>query len=164
VLLSPHPTPDLRAAGLRLMGHPPFMVRPAGGTAPAPPPGVTVAEVRDPDTLAEWDAVLAAGFSMPVSPAPPALLGGSARFWLARVDGEPVATALSWTGHGVVNIEAVATLPAHRRRGIGAAVTWAATLADRDCPGVLLSSDDGAGVYRAMGYLALTRWTMWFRP
>ena len=38
-LLCPLPTPDLRAAGLRLMGHPPFMVRPAGGAAPPMSPG-----------------------------------------------------------------------------------------------------------------------------
>ena len=43
--------------------------------------------------------------------APPALLGGPTRFWLGRVEGVPVATALSYAGHGVVNVEAVATLP-----------------------------------------------------
>ena len=163
VLLSPHPTPDLQPAGLQLMGHPPLMVRPPGGAAPALPPGVTVTEVCDPATLPTWDAVLAAGFGLPTSPAPPGLLGGPARFWLGHVDGEPVATALSWAGHGVVDVECVATLATHRRRGVGAAVTWAATLADPARPAVLISSDDGAGVYRAMGYLPITRWTMWFR-
>ena len=72
-----------------------------------------------------------------------------------------MATALSYTGDGVVNVEAVATLPGHRGRGIGAAVTWAATLADPELPAVLLASDDGIGVYRRMGYLSMTRWTMW---
>ena len=51
------------------------------------------------------------------------------------------------------------------RRGVGAAVTWAATLADPDLPAVLIASDDGAGVYREMGYLPVTRWTLWWcRP
>jgi hypothetical protein len=31
-------------------------------------------------------------------------------------------------------------------------------------PAVLLSSDDGAGVYRRLGYLPVTRWTLWWRP
>ncbi len=163
VLVSPRPAPDLRPAGLDLMGHPPFMVRPTGGAAPAPPPGVTASEVCDAATLTVWDRVLAAGFPMPLSPAPPALLGGPTRFWLARQDGEPVATALSHVAHNVVNVEAVATLPGHRGCGIGAAVTWAATLADPDLPAVLIASDDGVGVYRRMGYLVMTRWTMWFR-
>jgi GNAT superfamily N-acetyltransferase len=108
--------------------------------------------------------VLAEGFPAPYSPAPPALLGGPARFWLAWADGEPVGTALSYVAHGVVDVEAVATLPGHRRRGIGAALTWAATLADPDLPAVLMASDDGVGVYREMGYLPVTRWTPWCRP
>jgi hypothetical protein len=161
VLLSPHATPDLRPAGLHLMGHPPFLVRPAGGVAPAPPDGVTVTEVRDAAGLAGWDRVLAAGYPMPHSPAPAALLGGPTRFWLASVDGEPVATAVSHAAHGVVDVEAVATLPGYRGRGIGAAVTWAATLAGPDLPAVLIASDDGIGVYRRMGYLPVGRWTMW---
>lgn len=163
VLVSPQPTPDLRAAGLQLMGHPPFLVRPAGGTAPPAPPGVTVTEVRDAAGLAVFDRVLADGYPMPASPAPPALLGGATRFWLAHADGEPVATAVSHVAHGVIDVEAVATLPGHRGRGIGAAVTWAATLAEPTLPAVLIASDDGIGVYRAMGYLPVTRWTMWFR-
>jgi hypothetical protein len=162
-LLSPFPTPDLSAAGLSLMGHPPYMLRPAGGAAPALPPGVEVREVTDAAGLAGWDRVLAAGFAAPESPAPPGLLGGPTRFWLAAVDGEPAATALSHVAHGVVNVEAVATLARHRGRGLGAAVTWAATLADPALPAVLIASDDGFGIYRRMGYLPLARWTMWFR-
>lgn len=163
ILISPHPTPDLQPAGLELMGHPPFLVRPPGGAAPPVPAGVTVAEVRDAAALAVWDGVLSTGYPMPPSPAPPKLLGGRTRFWLARLDGEPVATALSYTAHGIVNVEAVATLPAHRGRGIGAAVTWSATLAEPTLPAVLIASDGGVGVYRRMGYLPVTRWTLWFR-
>ncbi|GAA1862730.1 hypothetical protein GCM10009836_48810 [Pseudonocardia ailaonensis] len=164
LLLTPHPTPDLRPDGLELMGHPHFMVRAAGAGAPPPPPGVTVEEVRDPAGLEEWADVLAAGFPSPASPAPSGLLGGPARFWTARLDGHAVATALSWTGRGVVDVECVATLPEYRRRGIGAAVTWAATLADPALPAVLISSDDGHPVYRGMGYLPVSRWTLWYRP
>jgi GNAT superfamily N-acetyltransferase len=163
VLLTPHPTPDLGPAGLAPMGHPPLMVRPAGGASVSVPAGVTVEEVRDPVGLAVWDRVLAAGYPMPPSPVPPALLGGAARFWLACVDGEPAAVALSFAAHGVVDVEAVATLPKFRRRGVGAAVTRAATLADPALPAVLISSDDGRGVYRALGYLPVTRWTLWWR-
>ena len=57
-LLSPFPTADLSAAGLSLMGHPPFMIRPAGGAAPALPPDVAVHEVTDPAELTVWDLSL----------------------------------------------------------------------------------------------------------
>lgn len=164
VLVSAVPTPDLRPAGLQLMGHPPFLVRPAGGRAPDPAPGVAVREVLDAPGLAAWSRVLAGGFPAPESPAPPALLGGPTRFWLATLDGEPAATALSHTAHGVTSVEAVATLPRLRGRGLGAAATWAATLARPELPAVLTASDDGIGVYRRMGYLPVVRWTLWFRP
>jgi hypothetical protein len=163
VLITPHATADLGPAGLRRAGHPPLMVRPAGGAVPAAPGGVTVAEVRDAAGLAVWDRVLAAGYPMPPSPAPAALLGGRTRFWLASVDGEPAATALSYTAHGVVDVEAVATLPQFRRRGVGAALTAVAVVADPALPAVLISSDDGAGVYRGLGFLPVTRWTLWWR-
>jgi hypothetical protein len=164
MLVTPHPTPDLRPSGLALMGHPPFMVRPAGGIAPPRPAGVTVVELHDAAELGAFDRTLAAGYPVPASPVPPSLLGGATRFWLARVGGEPVATAVSHTAHGVTDVEAIATLPEHRGRGIGAAITWAATLADPGKPAVLIASDAGVGVYRAIGYLAVSRWTIWFRP
>ena len=179
LLVSPLPTADLRPAGLVLMGHPPFMVRPAGRAgAPAVVsgdgrsgdrrhsrgPDVTVEEVTDPGLLQVWDRVLADGYPTPASPAPAGLLGGTSRFWLARVDGEPAGCALSHVGHGVVDVEAVATLPRFRRRGVGAAVTWAATTAAPADPAILIASDAGAGVYRELGYLPVTRWTLWFRP
>jgi hypothetical protein len=164
VLSSPRGGADLSGHGLALEGHPPFLVRPPGGTAPALPAGVTVHEVTDPAGLRTWAGVLAAGFGMPPSvDPPPALLGGAHRFWLARRYGEPVATAAASVGHGVVDVETVATVAGHRRRGIGEAVTWAATLADPALPAVLLASDPGRPVYQRMGYLPLTRWTMWHR-
>jgi hypothetical protein len=48
-----------------------------------------------------------------------------------------------------------------RGRGFGAAVTWAATLADPAKPAVLIASDPGRPVYERMGYLRLMRLTMW---
>jgi GNAT superfamily N-acetyltransferase len=161
VVVSPRGGADLSAVGFTLVGHPPFMVRPAGGSAPPPPSGTTVEEVTDADTLRTWSHVVATGFPAPPVDAPAGLLGGPHRFWLARVDGEPVACAASSTGHGVVDVEAVATIAEYRGRGLGAAVTWAATLADPELPAVLLSSDDGRPVYQRMGYLPVLRATMW---
>src|SRR5437879_5730650 len=44
-LFSPWPTPDLRPHGWTFLEHPPLMLRPAGGDAPPPPPGLRIAEV-----------------------------------------------------------------------------------------------------------------------
>ena len=91
----------------------------------------------------------------------PAVLGGGTHLFLGLVDGEPVATATAHVAAGVNHVEFVSTRASHRGRGIGAAVTWAATVAEPGLPAVLISSDDGRGVYEAMGYLPVVRWTLW---
>jgi GNAT superfamily N-acetyltransferase len=168
VLLSAWPTPDLTATGLELMGHPPFMVRPAGGTAPPPPAGLSIERVNDEHMLADFIATLTEGYPMPAGRggalAHPSLLDGDIVLFVAYDNGRPVATAGAHVGCGVNDVEWVATLPSHRRRGIGSAVTWAATLVDPSLPAVLIASDDGQAVYEAMGYVRIQRLTMWHRP
>ncbi len=170
-LISPWPTGDLRAHGLSLLGHPPLMVRFPG---PRPQPAgstVEVREVRDSDALAVAERVLVEGYPMPdiepLSPGDfygPTILEGPTRVWVASIDGRPVATAAAHVSAGVTVVEYVAVLPPARGRGAGAAVTWAATLADPSLPAVLLASDDGRPVYERMGYVAIERWTAWLRP
>ncbi|HYJ69683.1 MAG TPA: hypothetical protein VEX15_18675 [Nocardioidaceae bacterium] len=167
-LLNPWLTPDLAPHGLVLLGHPPLMVRfparrPAGGSE-----GVDVVEVRDDDTLAVAERVLIAGYPMPGSTPGsvlrPGLLDGATRVWLGYVDGEAVAVAAAHQAAGTTLVEYVATLRAARGKGAGAAVTWAASLADPEAPAVLIASDDGRPTYERMGYVPLERWTAWLRP
>ena len=94
---------------------------------------------------------------------PASLLGGPHRFWLGYRDGELAAVSAAYLGHGVVDVEMVATLEGHRGHGIGEAVTWAATLADPERPAVLIASDLGRPIYQRMGYLPIARWTLWYR-
>jgi GNAT superfamily N-acetyltransferase len=91
-------------------------------------------------------------------------LDASIRLFVGRVDGITVATSGARIGHGVNDVEWVSTLPGYRRRGIGEALTWAATLAAAELPAVLIASDDGQGVYESMGFVRLLRLTMWHRP
>jgi GNAT superfamily N-acetyltransferase len=171
LLISAWPTPDLRPYGLALIGHPPLMVR-----FPSPRPDSTaseadVREVMHPDELAVAERVLVEGYPMPelepVKPGDllgPTLLQPDTRVWLAWLDGQPAAVAAAHRHAGVTLVEYVATLPAARGRGAGAAVTWAATLADPAAPAVLVASDDGRPVYERLGYIAVERWTVWLRP
>ncbi|GAA2137369.1 hypothetical protein GCM10009844_04360 [Nocardioides koreensis] len=169
-LLSPWQAPDLGPHGLVLLGHPPLMVRfPAAHDIPVRD-GVELLEVRDARELAVAERVLVEGYPMPdlepLSPGDllgPAILSPATRVWLARVDGVPAAVAAAHLHAGVTLVEYVATRPPARGRGAGAAVTWAATLADPARPAVLTASDDGRPVYEAMGFVALERWSAWLR-
>ena len=167
-LLNPWLGPDLAAHGLALLGHPPLMARFPASRPARDPEDVRVVEVRDEAALATAERVLIAGYPMPGSEPgtvlQPGLLDGPTRVWLGYVDDEPVSVAAAHEAGGATLVEYVAALPAARGRGAGAAVTWAATLANPEVPAVLVSSDDGRPVYERMGYLALERWTAWLRP
>jgi hypothetical protein len=168
VLLSAWPTPDLAEHGLELMGHPPFMLRPAGGEAPPLPEGLEVRRVADVQTLGDFVATIVDAYPMPnaagTALADPSVLGGPIALFVGYLDGRPVATAGAHVGCGVNDVEWVSTRSDCRGRGIGAALTWAATLVDPTLPAVLIASDDGQGVYSAMGYVRVQRLTLWHRP
>jgi GNAT superfamily N-acetyltransferase len=161
MLLSAWPIPPID--GMGLIGHPPFMVRPPGGGAPPAPSGLVVREARDDAGLRDFSRALE-GY-----PASGAEVFADARLldvpglriWVGYLDDRPVACAGAHVTEGCVDVEYVATHPDVRGRGFGAAVTWAATLADPSKPAVLIASDPGQPVYEAMGYLRLLRMTMW---
>lgn len=165
-VLSAWPSPD--PAGLELLGHPPFMLRPAGGTAPPPPPHLEIVRVTDAAGLAVFADTLMTAFHMaPDSGLPltdPRILDGPLHLFTGYVDGRPVATAGSRVGHGIVDIEWVSCLEDARGSGVGAAMTWAATMVAPELPATLIASDDGQPVYARMGFLRLLRMTMWHRP
>lgn len=168
LLLSPFPTPDLRPDGLQLMGHPPFMVRPPGGPTPDPPPGLAIKRVRDGGDLVVFEQILIEGYPVPdmdPSAAPSLFRSGylddRAHLYLGLLDGEPVATAAAHVAAGVNHVEFIATLPQFRGRGIGQAMTHAASVSDPNRPAVLIASDGGRGVYESLGYLPVSRWTIW---
>ncbi|MET9343436.1 hypothetical protein [Nonomuraea sp. NPDC003804] len=168
VFLSVWPTPDLSTAGLRLMGHPPLMLRPPGGSPPPLPDGLRIVPVTDRRGLADFVRTLVEAYPMPEAEGTvfgdARVLDGPIKLFVGYAGDRPVATSGSRLGHGIVDVEWVSTLPSHRGRGIGAAVTWAATFAEPYQPAMLIASDEGQPVYEAMGYLRLMRLTMWHRP
>jgi GNAT superfamily N-acetyltransferase len=167
VLVSPWPLPDLSGPGRLLLGHPPFMVRPPGGNAPRPPAELVVEEATTPEQVHDFERVLIDGVPLDqlAGSRPGALFVphavAPARLFVGRVEGRPVTAAAGTASHGVVQVEFVATLPDARGRGYGEAATWAATTIDPSLPAVLLASDPGRPVYERMGYLAISRWSLW---
>lgn len=156
----------LLAAGFAFGGSEPGMavdlhaLRP-GGPAPA---GLTIERVRDGAELATWSAALARGFGEGEREATwvdGVYLGfgfeanSPWRHYLARLDGEPVGTSTVFLGAGVAGSYFVMTVPEHRGRGIGAAVTLAGLYEARELGyriGVLGSSTAGHSVYARIGF------------
>lgn len=163
MLLSAWPTPPI--ARLSLVGHPPFMVRTPGGAAPQVPSGVTIREATDAAGMGDFARALE-GYP---APADQTRVFANARMlevpgfraWVGYLDDRPVACSAAHVTEACVDVEFVATHADARGRGFGAAVTWAATLADPANPAVLIASDSGQPVYERMGYLRLMRLTMW---
>lgn len=146
-------------AGLVEHFQPPLMVLDPIRPSPPPPAGVEVVVV-DESAVPDYCAVLAEGFGMPIEIAQAAFtvraleLDGFTGL-LARIDGEPVATSGSFVAAGLAGVYNVATVPAHRGKGLGAAVTWAAVAvgaADGCTRSVLQASAEGAPVYTRMGF------------
>ena len=168
LLFSPWPTGDLGAHGFVLGGHPPVMVRPAGGT-PTECDDLRVVVATDPDELEAFERTLAIGYPaselLPFGSAPrlfgDGVLASGWSFYVGYCDDEPVATAAAFVGEGLVLVEAVSTFESHRRRGFGDAITSAATFTAPELPAMLISSDPGRGVYQRLGYMPITRYTLW---
>jgi hypothetical protein len=166
IIFSGFPTWDFSELGFELMGHPPFMVRPAGGELPDVPDDL---EIRVVDSAAEADvftATLEKAYPMPGASGSPL-----ARAWdsdeLTLFNGyygeRCVATGGAWNSEGVNDVGWISAMPETRRRGVGRAITYAATFADPAANSVLVASDDGVGVYERMGYIRLLRLTLWAR-
>jgi GNAT superfamily N-acetyltransferase len=74
---------------------------------------------------------------------------------VASIDGEAVATSGVHLAGGIACLFNVATVPAHRRQGIGAAMSRTALAAVREegCRRAYLGASDlGRNVYRQMGF------------
>jgi GNAT superfamily N-acetyltransferase len=170
-LISAGPVPArLAGEGWQFVGHPPLMVRPAGGDAPPRPAELTIVDVVDDPGLEVFERTLIGAY--PDGTLLPyrwgdvhdgRVLGGATRLFTGSVAGCPVATAAGHVAAGVNLVEMVATAADARGRGYGAALTWTAGTIGPQLPSVLIASDLGRPVYEALGYRAVDRWTFWHR-
>jgi hypothetical protein len=166
---SPWPTPDLTGRGLQLVGHPMFVVRgPVAEPADAPPSEANVRRAEWADDLALVERIVIDGYPVPELdglPANkamgPALLGSPVRHWIGYLDGTPTAAAASHAAHGVNNLCLAATLPAARRHGVWHALVAARCAGAPDLPAVAFTSDYSRPGLLRMGFLPITRFTLW---
>ena len=155
----------LTAHGLEFDGVAPGMaVSLDGWSAPPPSDGLHIEQARDAASFHEAMDVMFEGFEMPreVQPQFEERFRGFSvgprahqRTYIASIDRQPVATALGAQLDGMVAIYNVATVPAARRRGFGAAVTTAA-MSDARADGagwaILETSEMGRSVYEGLGF------------
>lgn len=125
---------------------------------------IEIDRVRDRHTLDDWSRVLCESFGAPLTfgqafaqMAEAIGLEGESPFrhYLARINGDPVATCSLFFGAGVAGIYDVSTLPDRRRAGIGAAITHCAMREARAAGyriAILHASHLGLGMYRSLGF------------
>jgi GNAT superfamily N-acetyltransferase len=162
-------TPDLATLGFGRVGHPPLMYRPVGPIDDERVAGLDVRQVADGPTAEDWERTLVEAYPDPSQlPFRPgcflpvrALDAPNWRHWVGYLDGEAVATSSAYIGPHHVDVEMISARPETRGRGVGRAVTAAATLAAPDLPAMLVSSDAGRSVYARLGYVSILRFTLW---
>jgi ribosomal protein S18 acetylase RimI-like enzyme len=149
---------------------PGMVVRPDELVSP-PVDGVLAIDLIAPDEATGANAVLAASFGVPIE-----MLDAIATAFLSldgvscfvgRVDGEVVVTALGITIDDVTGVFNVATMPDHRGRGHGAALT-ARVVRDGFERGARLaflqSSALGHRVYQRLGFRDVEEYILLSRP
>ena len=163
------PTPDLRAHGFTLMGHPPLMLRPANTPLPATAPGLRIVRVDDDQTAHDFEHTLAYGYPavqmQPVKET--SILTAAARtaprwhHFVGYVDDRPVTAGSAYVDQHLLRVDNIATLEDARGRGYGLAITAAAIGVDPTKPATLIASDLGRPLYERLGFVALLRVTYW---
>lgn len=128
-----------------------------------------VIQLLAPDAAGRHASLAAAGFEAPAEPfeqlmTTGVLRGAGVRCYLGEVDGEPVTTGLGVTLGDSIGIFNVATPPAHRQHGYGAAVTARAVRDGFSCGAQwawLQSSPAGYSVYQGLGFRTVESWQCW---
>jgi hypothetical protein len=153
------------------MGHPMFVVAPPGAIAVQERPGVQVGQVTTSQQLAEAERVVVDGYPIPEavdatrgSLLVPSLIDSEFGVWLGLLDGVAVGVGAELTAHGVVNLAMDATLPAARRRGVWRSLVAARAASAPDLPAVAFTSDFSRPGFVAMGFMPITRFSLWLRP
>jgi hypothetical protein len=163
-------TLELDRFGFRVWRKEPWFYRAPGPASDPAPSELEIVPVRTPEEVIEFEAVSVRGFGTendviePGTFHPPRILADDAmRMFIGRVDGRPVAASMGFVLDGAVGVFGVATVASARRRGYGSALTRAAMLTELGLPAVLAPSEQGANMYRELGYEQVGELTIWAR-
>lgn len=147
-LLSAWPTPDLSHRGWSLVGHPVLVVRAPGPVRQGPRAGVDVRVAASAGDFRTVERVAVEGFPLDeargLSPGrlfPPRLAGTGLVVHLGLLAGEPAGVGNVFFAHGLVNLCLAATLP----------------------QAVAYTSDTSRPGFVRLGFLPITRFTLWSR-
>ena len=161
-------TLDLEPHGFRVWRKEPWFYRAPGLLSQEAPPELEVVPVSTGSEVAEFEAVSVRGFGSEdatIEPGmwhPPTVLSDDAmHMFIGRVAGEAVAAAMGYRCEAVVGVFGVTTVASARRRGYGSAVTRAAMLTETGLPAILAPSEEGAGVYRRLGFEDVGELSIW---
>ena len=164
------PTPDLSGRGWSLVGHPALVARAPGPVTATTADGVSISRAEAAADFETAERVAIEGYPLdmardaPVgSVLPAALASGPITVRLGLLDGAAVAIGNVFVGHGVVNLALGATMPAARRRGVWEALVWARVSEDPTLPAVAYTSDFSRPGFIRMGFMPITRFTLWYR-
>lgn len=171
-LWSAWPTPDLRARGWRLSGHPPLLARPPLAANPVPPPAAAEVDVRPATSaadLAHWERAAIDGYPLPeLQDAPPGAFAAPAlldderfRFFVGHDGARPVAAGVSFASHGIASLAYGATVPAARRRGFWRRLVVERLRATPEVWTTGVFSDLSRPGAEALGFVPLLRLTLW---
>lgn len=140
--------------------------------APPSPSGLEIIRVEASEDLADFQKTAFAGFGFPEQIGPMFLTAELAArddvyFLLGRDDSFAAATSCLIVTEETAGIYWVATREAHRKRGFGEALTWAAAMLGRElgCAfASLQASDIGRPIYARMGFDCPTAYAKFERP
>lgn len=169
-LLSLWPTPDLAPRGWSLVGHPGMVLPSPGPVIHDPAPGVETRLANSAEDFALAERIAIDGYPLEVAKGcrpgslfPPALAHTDLAVRLGLLDDEPVDIGNVVVAHGLVNLCLGATQPAARRRGVWEAIVWARIKEASDLPAIAYTSDYSRPGFLRMGFLPITRFTLWMR-
>lgn len=128
-----------------------------GFNAPSAPMGFELRKVQSKEEVDEWTRICAEGSSLLIEVAqlmnPEA--GGPFRAYTGFLDGQPVGTTALFTDQGIAGIYCVCTLPSHRGRGVGSALTSVPLCIAKGegyRTGTLQASKMGYPIYKKLGF------------
>jgi len=171
-------TEALAGSGYRRLVSLPGMVLEARLPDEAPPPGALIHRVASEADRVRWIEGNLFGFAeddgdraamRSACQTVESLSGGPVTAWWAEADGRGVASAMAFVdpSSGAAIVGWVGTDKAYRRRGIGRAVTLAATNAAFDMGARLVAlqaSPMGLPIYEKLGYRTVTGYQVWLPP